>query len=196
MLEFIKGDINEITPTYVVIENNNLGYYVNISLITYAQIQEKPTVKLFLHEVIREDAWVLYGFVDRRERECFLLLLSISGIGANTARMILSSLSVNELEEAILSNNVNLIKGVKGIGLKTAQRVIVELKDKITKTSSGSEQMLASIQSNTKIKTEALEALVMLGFNRSNAEKALDKLLKSTPDMNVEKAVKEALRIL
>ncbi len=197
MFEFIKGTIIEVNPSYVVLEANNIGYFVNISLFTYTQIQDKKETKLLVHEIIREDSWTLYGFLERSERNFFLLLLSVSGIGANTARMMLSSLTVCELEEAILSNNVNLIKSIKGIGLKTAQRVIVELKDKIVKgTGSESTSMLSALSANNQVKQEAMEALTMLGFNKNATEKVLDKLLRENPNMNVEQAVKQALRIL
>ena len=131
MLEYVKGDISELSPTFVVIDNQGLGYFINISLTTYAALEKLTSCQLYLYEAIREDAFDLYGFLKKEERNAFLQLISVSGVGANTARMILSSLSVSELQEAVISGNENALKNVKGIGLKTAQRIIVDLKDKL-----------------------------------------------------------------
>ena len=165
MIEYIKGELTEITPAMAVIECNGLGYGINVSLNTYSAIQGKKEVKLYIYESIREDAYILYGFATKQERELFLLLISVSGIGGNTARMILSALSPSELCGVISSGNDKLLKTVKGIGLKTAQRIIVDLKDKIA--SSGMEtvnsEMFASA-ANSEIHDEAVAALTMLGF--------------------------------
>jgi Holliday junction DNA helicase RuvA len=175
MFEYIKGKISEITPTYIVLENNSVGYYIEISVNTFSQIDEKNEILLFLHQVIREDAHKLFGFTTKKEREIFRLLISVSGIGANTARMMLSSMIPDEIEGAILDGNVNLLKSIKGVGAKTAQRVIVDLRDKVGKIDESSNIFVE--QDNT-LKNEALSALVMLGFAKNTVEKALDKLLK------------------
>ena len=166
MIEYVKGEIAELSPATAIIDCNGLGYAVNISLNTYSAIQGKSTCKLYIYEAIREDAYVLYGFADKQERELFLLLISVSGIGGNTARMILSALSPAELVNVISTENANMLKTVKGIGLKTAQRVIVDLKDKIKTSvpaSGGGQAMLLSAM-NTEIQEEAVAALTMLGF--------------------------------
>ena len=170
MFEYIKGEISELKPTAAVIETGQIGFTLNISLNTYAKIEGQSSAKLFIHEVIREDAFTLYGFAEKEERDIFLLLISVSGVGANTARTILSSFSVAELEAIICSGNVNQLKGVKGIGLKTAQRIIVDLKDKVGK--SESDELFLS---ENNYREEALTALTVLGFLRSNSEKVLDK---------------------
>ena len=167
MIEYVRGELAELSPATAVIDCNGVGYAANISLNTYSAIQGKKTCKLFIYEAIREDAYVLYGFADKQEREIFLLLISVSGIGGNTARMILSALSPSELVSVISAENANLLKTVKGIGLKTAQRVIVDLKDKI-KTMSGSAGGGASAglllqPANAEVQEEAVSALTMLG---------------------------------
>ena len=172
MIEYIKGDIAEITPATVVLDCNGMGYGINISLNTYSAIQNQSNTKLYIYEAIREDAYVLYGFSTKQERELFLLLISVSGIGGNTARMILSALSPSELCGVISSGNDKLLKTVKGIGLKTAQRIIVDLKDKIA--TSGVEtvnsEMFAN-PGNTEIHDEAVAALTMLGFAQAVSQK-------------------------
>lgn len=193
MLDFIKGDIAELTPTYVVIELNGLGYYVNISLNSFALLQGAKTSKLFLHQVIREDAHLLFGFTSVDERGIFRQLISVSGIGANTARMILSSLSPDEVRNAIASGNVDLLKSIKGIGIKSAQRIIIDLKDKIG-LSSDFPQIFKNVD-NT-LKKEALSALEILGFSRKNSEKVIDKLLASNSSLSVEDLIKQALKLL
>lgn len=175
MIEYIKGEIAELSPASAIIDCNGLGYAANISLNTYAAIQGKKSCKLYIYEAIREDAYVLYGFADKQERELFLLLISVSGIGGNTARMILSALSPSELINVISTENANLLKTVKGIGLKTAQRVIVDLKDKI-KTSgeaAGTTGItgLASTAANVQVQEEAVAALTMLGFAQAPSQK-------------------------
>lgn len=192
MYEYIQGKIINLTPANAVIEAGSIGYFIHISLNTYSIINKKEQAQLFLHQVVREDAHLLYGFAEMAERELFRLLISVSGIGSNTALMMLSSLSTAEIRQAILEENVRLLQGIKGIGAKTAQRVIIDLKDKIGKTA-GSGQILISPADNT-IREEALSALVMLGFARKNIEKELDKLLKSNPDLTVEQTIKMALK--
>ena len=193
MLEFIKGQINELNPAYVVIENMNTGYFVNISLNTYSRISEKNECTLFIHEIVREDAHLLYGFAEKKEREIFRNLLSVSGVGANTACMMLSSLSPSELQNAIINEEVNKLKNIKGIGAKSAQRIIVDLKDKLEKE--GVEEQIITSEDNT-IKEEALSALVTLGFTKKNVEKVLETLISKEPGLNVEEIVKKALKKL
>ena len=189
MLEYIKGSISELTPTYVVLETNQTGYFIHISLNTYASLEGKETAILYIHEAIREDAYTLYGFTDKEERQLYVLLISVSGIGPNTARMILSSFSVPELENIIASDNVNQLKGVKGIGLKTAQRVIIDLKDKVRKNSDYT--IFGKINTN---RDEALSALVMLGFNPAASAKVVEKIITESPGLSLEKVIKEALK--
>lgn len=193
MFEYIKGTLAEINPAYTVIESGGIGYFIHISLNTYSALSGKESSILYLHQIVREDLNALYGFIDKNEREIFRLLISVSGIGANTARMMLSSLNPAELRIAILENDVNKLKSVKGIGLKTAQRVIIELKDKLGKT--GTSDEIFSQPDNT-LKDEALSALIMLGFPKKAVEKAIDKIVKSEPGISVEDLVKKALKIL
>ncbi|MCU4157915.1 Holliday junction branch migration protein RuvA [Carboxylicivirga sp. A043] len=193
MYEYISGKIAESSPAHVVIDVNGIGYLLQISLNTFSRLEGKSEAQLFIHENIREDAFSLFGFAEPSERDLFRHLISVSGIGANTARMMLSSLTPEELRGAILTDNVNVIKGVKGIGAKTAQRVIVDLKDKLGKEPV--DQKLFANQDNT-IRDEALSALVMLGFAKSSAQKAVDKLLAQTPTMKVEELIKQALKIM
>ena len=198
MIEYIKGEIAEITPALAVIECNGIGYAINISLNTYSAIQGKTNIKLYIHEAIREDAHVLYGFSTKQERELFLLLISVSGIGGNTARMILSALSPAELCNVISSGNDKLLKSVKGIGLKTAQRIIVDLKDKIAST--GMETVSGSIASlsptNFEIHDEAIAALTMLGFAQAPSQKVVSAILKEDSNLSVENVIKLALKRL
>lgn len=194
MYEYIKGKITGLTPANAVIEAGSVGYFLNISLNTYSAISGKESVILYTHQVVREDAHLLYGFADQDERELFRLLISVNGIGSSTALMMLSSLSPDETRKAILEENVNLLKSIKGIGAKTAQRVILDLKDKLGKLPA-TDQILMAGADNT-IRDEALSALVMLGFTRKTVEKELDKLLKSNPQTNVEQLIKAALKSL
>lgn len=170
-----------------------IGWFANISLTTYSRLEGKTECKLLVHEVIREDSHQLYGFSDREEREMFRLLITVSGVGAATARMMLSSLTHHELEKAILGADVNILKGVKGIGLKTAQRIIVDLKDKVGKPTGTGEIFVFT--DNTK-REEALSALVMLGFGKSAVLKVLDRIIRDEKDLTVEELIKRALKSL
>ena len=201
MIEYIRGEIAELSPATAVIDCNGVGYAANISLNTYSAIQGKKNCKLYIYEAIREDAYVLYGFADRQERELFLLLISVSGIGGNTARMILSALSPAELVNVISSENANMLKTVKGIGLKTAQRVIVDLKDKIktmSVTASGGVATSGMLlpAANAQVMEEAVAALTMLGFAAAPSQKVVVTILKEEPDAPVEKVIKWALKRL
>ena len=193
MIAQIKGRLIEKTPTYVVIDCNGVGYEIKISLNTFSSIGDSEVCSLFTHFVVREDAQLLYGFKETSERELFRLLISVSGVGSATAMMILSSLSPNDTKQAILNNDVNTLKSVKGIGQKSAERVIVDLKDKI----SGIEVSLTNFTvSNNTIKEEALSALMMLGFSKKPAEKALEKAIISEEDLTVEELIKRTLKNL
>jgi Holliday junction DNA helicase RuvA len=194
MYSFISGKVAEKNPAYVVIDNQGIGYLINITLNTFTAIGEQSEVRLYVHLAIREDAHVLYGFYTEEERALFLQLITVSGVGCNTARLILSSLTVKETVDAISSNNTKAIQNVKGIGAKTAQRIIVDLHDKISKLNiSEGEKTPAGY--NT-LKEEALSALMVLGFNRTSIEKILDKLMSQMENPNVEQLIKEALRLL
>lgn len=191
MYEFISGKIIELNPTYAVIEAGGIGYNINISLQTYAMLENKSEAMLYLHQVVREDAHLLYGFAHKAERDLFRHLISVSGVGANTARVILSSLSADEISTSIMHGDINTLKRIKGIGLKTAQRIVVDLKDKLGK--GGADQEIFTSQNNT-LKQEALSALVMLGFAKGVAEKNIDQLLKQNPSHTVESLIKDALK--
>lgn len=201
MIEYIRGELAELSPATAVIDCNGVGYAANISLNTYSAIQGKKTCKLYIYEAIREDAYVLYGFAEKQEREIFLLLISVSGIGGNTARMILSALSPAELVNVISTENANLLKTVKGIGLKTAQRVIVDLKDKI-KTMGASDAGGSAVggmllqAANAEVQEEAVAALTMLGFAAAPSQKVVLVILKEEPEAPVEKVIKLALKRL
>ena len=194
MFEYIKGPIADLTPAYVVIDCAGVGYYVNISLQTYSGLDGKKDALLYLHQVIREDAHLLFGFASKEERELFRLLISVSGVGANTARVILSSMSAAEIQKVIMQGDINALKQIKGIGLKTAQRIIIDLKDKVSGKDLGSAQLFTSL--NNTIRQEALSALVMLGFNKSAVEKVLDPLQKAEGSQSVEGLIKLALKQL
>jgi len=197
MYEFINGKIIDLSPTHVVMEAAGIGYNINISVNTYTNLSERnkegQVVKLFLHHVVREDAELLFGFAQAREREIFRLLIGVSGIGANTARMILSSLRPEEVEEAIISANVNQLKSIRGIGLKTAQRIIVDLKDKVGGAGTAGEIFMK--ESNTT-RQESLSALVTLGFPKSTVEKIIDKIVAANKTITVEELIKLALKEL
>lgn len=196
MIDYIKGSIAELNPTYVVVDNNGIGYMMNISLTTYDQISKngQDEALLYVHESIREDAHTLYGFASKREREAFMLLISVSGVGPNTARMVLSSMTVDEFSLAIVNNNVAMFKAVKGVGGKTAQRIIVDLKDKI-KPSTDTLLLKTEIASG-EVFDEALAALVMLGFPQQASQRTLKSLFKNNPSLSVEAAIKQALKMM
>jgi len=196
MFAYIEGKISELTPTYVVVDCNGVGYLIHISLHTYAAIKDTEKAKILTHHIVREDAHLLHGFSSEHERKLFLHLISVSGVGANTARVMQSSMSPQELTDAILSGNANKIQSVKGIGAKTAQRVIVDLRDKIAKEDWSAAIVSSGTSSTSTHKDEALSALVMLGFNRIAAEKALQNILKINPNLSSELMIKEALRML
>ena len=193
MIEYIKGQLTELTPTYSVIECSGVGYLLNISVPTYSALEGKTDAKLLVHEAIREDAHVLYGFINEQERSLFRLLIGVSGVGANTARMILSSIAAPQLEQIILTGDHSTLKKVKGIGTKTAERIIVDLKDKIKPI--GDALILQQSVIN-EVFDEALAALVMLGFNRLQSQKVLKKLFDSEPSIKVEIAIKKALSMM
>lgn len=192
MYEFIEGEIADKSPAQVVVRAGSIGYLLNISLHTYSKIGEAPSGKFYLHFVVREDAQLLYGFADREEREIFRLLISVSGVGANTARLILSSMTPSDVKQAILSGNVVALQNIKGIGAKSAQRIIVDLRDKVGKASETDE--LFHPEDNT-VRDEALSALVALGFPRKTVEKNLAKVMKGE-DLSVEEVVKAALKLM
>ena len=197
MIEYIKGELTELTPALATIEAAGIGYGLNITLNTFSAIQGKKEVRLYVYEAIREDAHVLYGFVNKKERETFLLLITVSGVGANTARMILSSLSVSELCSAISAGNARLIQNVKGIGKMTAQRIIVDLREKIVSLGIAEEiptggQIAAPV--NNLVKDEAVSALTMLGFAPAPSQKVVLAILQQQPDAPVEVVVKLALK--
>ena len=191
MYEYIKGTISELTPAGVVVETGGLAYFLHISVNTYSRIKGTEATKLYLHEVVREDAHLLYGFSDQEERDFFRMLISINGIGAAIAIMMLSSYLPDDLRNAILTDNINLLKGIKGIGIKTAQRIIIELKDKVGKGLS-SDRVYKS--GNSVVRSEALSALEMLGFNKKSVEKSIDQIIAAKPDLTVEQLLKIALK--
>lgn len=196
MIEYIKGEIVELTPARLILECGGVGYELNISLTTYSAFNGKTTGKLFVYEVIREDAHLLFGFAERVERELFLLLTSVSGVGPNTARMILSSLPPKELVEVIASKNEAVLTAVKGIGLKTAQRILVDLKNKVKNVEGLAPVEVTEAPSNGAVAEEAVAALVMLGFQKAASQKAVTAILKGSPAMAVEQVIKTALRML
>ena len=191
MYEYIKGTISELTPAGVVIETSGLAYFLHISVNTYSRIKGTEHSKLFLHQVVREDAHLLYGFSDQEERDFFRMLISVNGIGASIAIMMLSSYLPDDLRNAILTDNVNLLKSIKGIGAKTAQRVIIELKDKVGK-GVASDRVLKS--GNSVVRNEALSALELLGFNKKAVEISIDQIMAAKPDLTVEQLLKIALK--
>ena len=199
MIEYIKGSLTELTPAQAVIEAAGVGYALNISLNTFSAIQSKQEVKLFVFEVIREDTHLLYGFSSKKEREMFTLLITVQGVGVNTARMILSAMSVAELCNCISTGNEKMIKTVKGIGLKTAQRIIVDLRDKIVALGIVNEIPAGGAISspvNNEVRDEAVSALSMLGFAPAPSQKVVVEYLQQHPDAPVEVVVKEALKLI
>lgn len=197
MYEYIKGKIAEATPTYTVIEAGGVGYFINISLKSYADIEKLDEVLLYVHYIVREDQQSLYGFTTKLERELFRQLISVSGVGGNTARMILSTYTSQELQNIIATENAVLLKNVKGLGLKTAQKIIVELSGKMIELGA-SDMMLTQQQRGARndVYDEALAALAMLGFQKSASEKALTAIFKESPTISVEEAVRAALKRL
>ena len=202
MIDYIKGELAEITPAMAVVEAAGVGYALNISLNTYTAIQGNKEVKLYVHESLitggRDDSYTFFGFASKQERELYRLLISVSGVGANTARMILSSAAPAQLSNAIASGNERLLKGVKGIGLKTAQRIIVDLKDKVLALGIAQEVTVgdgsSTVVVNNEVTDEAVSALTMLGFSPAPSAKVVKAILTESPDMPVEMVVKEALK--
>ena len=191
MLNHLTGRLTEKNPASVVVECHGVGYLVNISLNTYSKISESENVRILVHLQISEDAHTLYGFADEEERRLFRLLITVSGIGCNTARMMLSSMNVDEIENALVTEDVHRLKSIKGIGEKTAQRAILELKSKLKK-----DGILPSLLSHLKVKDEAMAALLTLGFARNSVDKTLDTILKKNPVSTVEDQIKQALKSL
>jgi holliday junction DNA helicase RuvA len=193
MIDYVKGNVTQVTPTFVTLETGGIGYFINISLTTFSKLEGKTEFKMLIHEIIREDTHQLFGFADTEERDIFRSLISVTGVGANTARMMLSSLNPPEIESAILGSNVGILKSVKGIGLKTAERIIVDLKDKLGKHAGSGE--IFAFADNTR-REEALSALVMLGFAKSAVSKVLDKIVREEKNLTVEDMIKRALKNL
>lgn len=196
MYEYLSGKFTLITPSFMVVDCNGVGYKVEISLSSYSKLKDMMEGKIFIHYVVREDTQMLYGFIDEKERELFRLLIGVNGIGPNTARMMLSSLGSDEIVNAMVSEDLKTINSIKGIGNKTAQRLIVELKDKLKKWDYSSENINIDIQKNNKNREEALLALQTLGFNKIIVEKTLDKILKEDKLISVENLIKQALKRL
>jgi len=197
MIDYVKGEIGSLNPAVCVVECNGVGYGVNITLNTFNALQGAKQVKLYIYEAIREDAYQLFGFMTEQERALFMLLISVSGVGAGTARMILSSYSVDELVHAISREDVNSIKRVKGIGLKSAQRIIIDLKDKVLELSEGgSVTQLGSASMKNEVAEEAVAALVALGFQQAASVKVVEKIVKDEPELKVGAVVKKAMKSL
>lgn len=194
MYEYISGSIAEVSPTYAVLEAAGVGYYINISLQTFSAIESSEQARLWVHFIVREDAQILYGFATRQERELFRMLISVSGVGGNTARMILSTYSTSELRNIISTGNAVLLKNVKGLGLRTAQKIIVELSGKMVDLGVEQKAQKVVAESNNEVFNETVAALVMLGFQKAASEKVVKALLKDEPDIHVEEAVRQALR--
>jgi len=194
MITFIKGKLVEKTPTNAIIEANGIGYFLNISLSTFSKIPDQESVMLYTHLYIREDAHTLFGFIDKLERELFRLLISVSGVGPSIARTMLSSMTSEQIQQAIATEDIPTIQSVKGIGAKTAQRVIIDLKDKILKTYTISEDSLDS--SYNTIKEEALSALEVLGYSKRQVDKMINKIMQGDPNISVEVLIKQALKNL
>lgn len=192
MFEFFEGKFVEITPSYIIVNCGGVGYRIEISLNSYTVLKDKSEGKVLVHHIVREDAQLLFGFENEKERKLFRHLISVNGVGANTARMILSSLSCDDLIEAVVTENVNVIKAVKGIGLKTAQRIIIDLKDNLNKI----EIVKTESVIGNKNREEALLALQTLGFNKTIIEKTLDKILKTNASLGVEELIRQALKVL
>lgn len=197
MYEYINGKITEATPTYIVVEAAGVGYFLNISLYTHKALEGKEEAKVYVHYAVREDSQVFFGFATETERELFRMLIGVSGVGGNTARMILSTYSVDELRSIIATGNATLLKNVKGLGLKTAQKIIVDLSGKMLelKDSQAVEKALSVPQNNESL-SEALAALTMLGFQKTASDKVLQKIFKENPSISVEDAIRTALKHL
>jgi Holliday junction DNA helicase RuvA len=193
MYEYIEGEFVEKSPAHLIVQAGHLAYYIHISVFTYSQVSSQTSGRIYLHFVVREDAQILYGFGGREEREIFRMLISVSGVGANTSRLILSSLSPDEISQAILAGNVSILQGIKGIGAKSAQRIIIDLKDKLGK-GAGIDELFFS-QDNTS-RDEALSALVALGFPKKTVEKTVTRILSEQPELSVEEVVKAALKFM
>ncbi len=193
MYDFLKGKLVEKTPTYVVVEVSGIGYMVNISLTTYSKIKDQENIKIYTYFAVREDAQILYGFADVNERMLFEKLITVSGVGTNTARLILSSLTTEEAYDAVVQSKADVLQGVKGIGGKTALRIIIDLKDKLIKSSIQVEKVE---DTHNTMREEALSGLLVLGFGKSGAEKAIDKVIKSGNITDVEGLIKEALKMM
>lgn len=196
MYEYIKGTVAEVAPAYAVIDAGGVGYYLHISLETYSAIEHETETRLYVHYVVREDAQLLYGFSTKAERELFRLLISVSGVGGNTARMILSTYSPRELQGIITAGNAVLLKNVKGLGLKTAQKIIVELSGKLTALFDGDAGPLPVAGNGDAVYDEATAALVMLGFPKAASDKVVRAILKEQPDISVEETVRMSLKRL
>ena len=194
MIHHIKGRLVEKSPTHAIVETSGVGYFLNISLITFSKLGDDENCKLYTHLSIKEDAHTLYGFSEKSEREIFRQLISVNGVGASTARIMLSSMTAEEITTAIITSDVNALKSIKGIGAKSAQRIILDLKDKLGRID-GLEQNILTFANNT-YRDEALSALLALGFIKNSVEKVLNKVLKAQPDLDVEHLIKEALKNL
>ena len=195
MIDYIKGSIAEINPTEVILESYGIGYRILISLQTYEGLNGKSDAKVYIHHYLREDEELYYGFYTKDERELFRLLIGVSGVGASTARMMLSSLTCDEIRNAIIAEDINKIKSIKGIGTKSAQRVILELKDKVVKGAGADTSTLFTTASNPAAE-EATTALVMLGFTKANVNKAVSSVLKKSPSASLEEIIKQSLKLL
>ena len=197
MYEYINGTLAEVAPAYAVVDAGGIGYFINISLTTYSEIEKAENVKLFLHHIVREDAELLHGFSTKEERDLFRLLISVSGVGGNTARMIQSTYTPSELRNIIATGNAALLKNVKGLGLKTAQKIIVDLSGKMLDLPSHNAAANAlAVSQNSEVFDEALAALVMLGFAKTASEKVLNKIFKADASIGVEDAIRSALKQL